>query len=290
MSAQNSGTIGVLTIDVISKPIRTNVDAIRLQGYFGKMSIGGDTRMSETSEDAHEESPSRQSRFKRTVAWEYLRPIVVAVALVFGFMRPFVVEPFQIPSGSMEDTLLVGDHIPVCKFIYGVGIPGTDIKLFDFPEPARGDVFVFVPLHQKSRHFIKRIVAVGGVKDGAYTKRVPRRLRSRYDFPPFRAPYLLPDNDAFADYKLSPQQFHAKFPDGVPFKVPEGHVFTMGDNRDQSSDSRTWGTVPVSQIKGGAFMVFWSHDLLNPKKTLADLEDNRRHPIHQNRATDSFGV
>ena len=282
MSAQNSGTIGVLTIDVISRPIRTNVDAIRLQGYFGQMSIGGDTRMSETSEDAHEESPSRQSRFKRTVAWEYLRPIVVAVALVFWFMRPFVVEPFQIPSGSMEDALLVGDRILVCKFIYGVGIPGTDIKLFDFHEPARGDGFVFVPLHEKSQHFIKRIVAVGGdtvetkqgalyvngvaVKDGAYTKRVPRRLRSRYDFPPFRASYLLPDDDAFADYKLPPKQFRAKFPDEVPFNVSEGHVFAMGDNRDQSSDSRTWGTVPVSQIKRGAFMVFWSYDLLNPKK------------------------
>ena len=138
----------------------------------------------------------------------YLRPIVVAVALVFGFMRPFVVEPFQIPSGSMEDTLLVGDRILVCKFIYGVGIPGTDIKLFDFHEPARGDVFVFVPLHEKSQHFIKRIVAVGGdtvetkrgalyvndvaVKDDAYTKRVPRRLRSRYDFPPSAPPTFCP--------------------------------------------------------------------------------------------------
>ena len=296
MSAQNSGTIGVLTIDVISKPIRTNVDAIRLQGYFGKMSIGGDTRMSETSEDAHEESPSRQSRFKRTVAWEYLRPIVVAVALVFGFMRPFVVEPFQIPSGSMEDTLLAGDRILVCKFIYGVGIPETDIKLFDVHEPARGDVFVFVPLHEKSQHFIKRIVAVGGdtvetkrgalyvndvaVKDDAYTKRMPRRFRSRYDFPPFRArlTFCL-ITTLSADYKLSPEQFHAKFPDEVPFKVSEGHVFAMGDNRDQSSDSRTWGTVPVSQIKGGAFMVFWSYDLLNPKKPWQIWKMIDDHPI-----------
>ena len=118
--------------------------------------------MSETTEDTHKDSPSRWDRFRRTLAWEHLRPIVVAVAFVFGFMRPFVVEPFQIPSGSMEDTLLVGDRILVCKFIYGVGIPGTDIKLFDVHEPARGDVFVFVPLHDKSRHFIKRIVAVSG--------------------------------------------------------------------------------------------------------------------------------
>ena len=94
-------------------------------------------------------------------------------------MRPFVVEPFQIPSGSMEDTLLVGDRILVNKFIYGVRIPGTDIKLLDVHKPARGDVFVFVPLHEKSRHFIKRVVAVGG--DTVETKRwhALRQRRSR---------------------------------------------------------------------------------------------------------------
>ncbi len=235
--------------------------------------------MTHTPPITHEQSTSRQRRSRRTTAWEHLRPIVVAVALVFGFMRPFVVEPFQIPSGSMEDTLLVGDRILVCKFIYGVDIPGTDIKLFDVHEPARGDVFVFVPPHEKSRHFIKRVVAVGGdtvetkggalyvngaaVKDSAYTK---HDHGTPHDFPPFRAPHLLPEDDAFADYKLPLRQFRAKFPEGKPFTVPEGHVFAMGDNRDQSSDSRTWGTVPVSQIKGQAFMVFWSYDMLNPKK------------------------
>ncbi len=238
--------------------------------------------MSETSDNTRKESPSRRRGFRHALAWENLRPIVVALAFVFGFMRPFVVEPFQIPSGSMEDTLLVGDRILVSKFIYGVRIPGTDIKLLDVHKPARGDVFVFVPLHEKSRHFIKRVVAVGGdtvetkdgalyvngvaVKDGAYTKRTPRYRGSQHDFPPFRAPYLLPANDAFADYKFPSRQFHAKFPEGKPFKVPKGHVFAMGDNRDQSSDSRTWGTVPVSQIRGQAFMVFWSYDMLNPKK------------------------
>ena len=253
--------------------------------------------MNQTALDLYDGAPSRRSRFHCAVAWENLRTIVVALVFVIGFMRPFVVEPFQIPSGSMEDTLLVGDRILVCKFIYGVGIPGTDIKLFDMHEPARGDVFVFVPLHEKSRHFIKRVVAIGGdtvetkggalyvngvaVKDGAYTKRTPHYPGTRHDFPPFRAPCLLPEDEAFTDYKLPSRQFRAEFPDGKPFKVPEGHVFAMGDNRDQSSDSRTWGTVPVSQIRGQAFMVFWSYDMLNPKrpweiwKMIADIRFTR---------------
>ena len=208
--------------------------------------------MPQTPPNTHEQSSSQQTRSRRTTAWAHLRPILIAVIFVFGFMRPFVVEPFQIPSGSMEDTLLVGDRIFVCNFIYGVGIPGTDIRLFDVHEPARGDVFVFVPPHEKSRHFIKRVVAVGGdtvetkdgalyvngvaIQDSAYTK---YDHGTPHDFPPFRALHLLPDSDAFADYKLPPRQFRAKFPDGNPFTVPEGHVFAMGDNRDLSSDSRT---------------------------------------------------
>ena len=239
--------------------------------------------MNKTSIDLHEKTPSRWQRFQRTVVWEYLQVIVVAFVLVFGFIRPFVVEAFEIPSGSMEETLLVGDRILVCKFIYGINIPGTKIKLFDFHKPARGDVFVFVPPHERTKHFIKRIVAVGGdtietkgdtlyvngvpIEDSAYTKHVSHAIDPRYNFPPFRKPYYLPNDNAFAPYKFSPNRFHMTFPDGKPFEVPEGYVFAMGDNRDQSSDSRTWGPVSVNDIKGQAFMVFWSYDLFNQKKT-----------------------
>ena len=87
---------------------------------------------------------SKWQKFRKTVVWEYTQVIVVALILVFGFIRPFVVEAFKIPSGSMEDTLLIGDRILVCKFIYGVKIPGTDLKVFDFHKPTRGDVFVFI--------------------------------------------------------------------------------------------------------------------------------------------------
>ena len=238
--------------------------------------------MSKASADTHEKSPSRWKRFLQTVVWEYLQVIVVAIILVFGFIRPFVVEAFEIPSGSMENTLLVGDCILVCKFIYGINVPGTKIKLFDFHKPTRGDVFVFVPPHERTKHFIKRIVAVGGdtietkgdtlyvngvaIEDSAYTKHVSHAIGSRYDFPPFRKPYHLPNDDVFAPYKLSPNQFHMTFPEGLSFRVPEGYVFAMGDNRDQSSDSRTWGPVSVSDIKGQAFMVFWSYDLFNQQR------------------------
>lgn len=216
---------------------------------------------------------SKWQKFRKTVVWEYAQVIVVALILVFGFIRPFVVEAFKIPSGSMEDTLLVGDRILVCKFIYGITIPGTQIKVLDFHKPARGDVFVFIPPHDRERNFIKRIVAVEGdtietrggilyvngeaVDDNHYTKHVtPSRFKK--GFPPFRPPGFLPDAEEFSDYAVPERQFRRKFPDGKPFTVPKGKVFAMGDNRDKSQDSRTWGPVDVSDIKGQAFMVYWS--------------------------------
>ena len=214
-------------------------------------------------------------KFRNSVIWEYFQVIAVALILVFGFIRPFVVEAFKIPSGSMEDTLLIGDRILVCKFIYGFKIPGTDIKVFDFHKPARGDVFVFIPQHEEEKNYIKRIVAVEGdtvhtkgktlyvngkpVNDSLYTKHVQNHYIRKRNFPPFQKPekYMQKDED-YEDFILTDTQFRKKFPEGKPFTVPPEHVFAMGDNRNLSLDSRSWGPVHIDRIKGQAFMVYWS--------------------------------
>ena len=212
--------------------------------------------------------------------WQKFRKIiliiVIALLLILGFIRLFAVQAFKIPSGAMEDTLLIGDHIFISKFAYGMKIPGTDSKIFDFHEPARGDVVVFIPPHNRAQHFIMRIVAVEGdtvktrgdtlyvngtaADDSHYIKHISSSHFKRHDFPPFRQSKYLPDIENFANYTLTESQFRRKFPEGKPFAVPKGMVFAMGDNRDQSSDSRTWGPVDVDDIKGQAFMVYWSFD------------------------------
>ena len=215
---------------------------------------------------------SKRKRLHKSEIHGGLKQIIVSLIFVFGFVNPFIVQAYRIPSGSMEETLLVGDQIWVCKFIYGVKIPGTDIKILDFHKPAHGDVAVFIPPHDE-RHFIKRIVAVEGdtvetrgdtlyvngeaVDDSGYTKYLPFD-HFRRDFPPFRQPEYLPDSENYDNYTLTESQFRRKFPKGKPFTVPKGMVFAMGDNRDQSSDSRFWGPVAVDNIKGQAFMIWWS--------------------------------
>ncbi|CAA9489653.1 MAG: Signal peptidase I [uncultured Rubrobacteraceae bacterium] len=160
---------------------------------------------------------------------EFLLILIVAFALVFGFVRPFVVEAFYIPSGSMIPTLEVGDRVLVNKFIYR------------FEEPERGDVIVFEsvePNPDGSRDdLIKRVVAVGGDE------------------------VAVRDGELFINGEVQNEPFvNDEFPDASffgPTVIPEGRIFAMGDNRSNSRDSRFFGPVPIENIEGEAFIVFW---------------------------------
>ena len=182
-------------------------------------------------------------RAKSTVR-EYAEALGVALLLAL-VIRTFVVQAFKIPSGSMLPTLQIGDHILVNKFIYGprLEVPLTQWSLGQLPgfrEPRAGDVVVFIYPKERDKDFIKRIVAVAGQTVEA------------------RGNTLLIDGkqveDAHAHYE---KRDHVDF---GPYTVPAGHVFVMGDNRDESYDSRFWGPVPIEDIKGQALVIYWSWD------------------------------
>jgi signal peptidase I len=159
---------------------------------------------------------------------EFLVILLISFALVFGFVRPFVVEAFYIPSESMIPTLRVGDRVLVNKFIYR------------FAEPERGDILVFESVEGGSEDLIKRVVAVPG--DTIAVRRGKVVLNGERQ----REPYV---NKKFPDRSFSP-----------PTTIPKGHVFVMGDNRANSRDSRFFGPVPKEKIEGEAFLRFWPPD------------------------------
>ena len=156
---------------------------------------------------------------------EFLVILVVSFVLVFGFVRPFVVEAFWIPSASMVPTLKYGDRVLVNKFIYR------------FTEPERGDVVVFKSVQDDQQDLIKRVVGVPGDKISV------RGGRLFVNDEPQREPYV--------NKKLPDRSFAA------PTTVPGNHVFVMGDNRANSQDSRVFGPVPKENIEGEAFLRFW---------------------------------
>ena len=176
---------------------------------------------------------------KKKFIKEYIEPIVIAV-LIALFIRAFIVQAFKIPSSSMEPTLLVGDYLLVNKFIYGVRIPYSDMKFFEYKKPKRGDIIVFVFPKDRKKDFIKRVVGTGGEK------------------------VTIIHNKIYIDDKLIDDPWgHFTMPrssieDYGPIKVPEGSLFVMGDNRDNSQDSRFWGFVNINEVKGKAFIIYFS--------------------------------
>lgn len=176
---------------------------------------------------------------------EWIESIAIALVLAL-FIRTFVVQAFKIPSGSMEPTLLIGDHLLVNKFLYGTTIPFTDLNILPIREPERGDVIVFIYPVDPTKDFIKRVVGLPGDKVEVIEKKVYINDK------PVEDPYA-----HFADNMIIPKGREPRDNFG-PVIVPQESFFVMGDNRDRSYDSRFWGFVKKSEIKGKAFIIYWS--------------------------------
>jgi signal peptidase I len=196
--------------------------------------------------------------FKKSVAREYFESLVIAVILAL-FIRTFVVQAFKIPTGSMEQNLLIGDHLLVNKFVFGPAASGIERALLPMKDIARGDVLVFKYPEDPERDFIKRVIGLPGDQIEVRHKRVfvnGKPLDEPYVFH-MEEPPPLPENPTSADVHPSngdPREFYA------PVTVPPNHYFAMGDNRDNSQDSRYWGFLPRDYVKGRALVIYWSYD------------------------------
>lgn len=184
-------------------------------------------------------------RAKQSKLWEYTKAIGTALILAL-IIRAYVVQAFKIPSGSMIPTLLIGDHVLVNKFIYGTTLPFSDTRILPLRAPRRGDVIVFKYPEDPSRDFIKRVVGVEGDMVESRGKVV------HVNGKPLTEPYM-----QHTDPAVRTAQPRDNF---GPYLVPKGKFFVMGDNRDQSYDSRYWGYVDLSDIRGKAFILYWSWD------------------------------
>jgi signal peptidase I len=165
-----------------------------------------------------------------------------------------VVQAFKIPSGSMEDTLLIGDHILVNKLSYGLQLPFIDAKVRLFGllgGPARGDIIVFPFPRDPSRDFIKRVVGLPGDRVEV------RNHRAYINGEPLKEPYVKLDERATT--------YPSRYSHWGPDVVPPGKLFVLGDNRDNSADGRDWGFLDSAQVKGRAFIIYWSWDSSEPK-------------------------
>ena len=178
---------------------------------------------------------------------ENIEALVIAILLAL-FIRAFIVQAFKIPSGSMKNTLQIGDHILANKFIYGVKLPYFNTTIIPYKKPQRGDIVIFkFPLDPK-KDFIKRTIGVSGDIIEIRDKKVyvnKKRLEQDYAI--------------YTDLRIIPKAMQPRDNFG-PITVPEDSIFVMGDNRDNSHDSRFWGFVNLKDIKGKAFIIYWSWD------------------------------
>lgn len=222
-----------------------------------------DNRSDWDGEGSRAGSPARRATW-RAIAGDWLKSLIVALG-IFLVVRTFVVEAFKIPTSSMENTLLVGDFLLVNKAVYGGHIPGTPWSLGAVREPERGDVVVFHPPHEPERNYVKRLVGmpndtlemhdkalvVNGIPlDEPYARHLDNRGDTEHPAMEWQSHHLIA--------APPPREYHPTRDNWGPLVVPEGHYFVLGDNRDNSEDSRYWGFVPRDQIRGRPWLVYYS--------------------------------
>lgn len=220
------------------------------------------------------------------VLWEWTKSIAVAFVL-FILIRTFLVQAFKIPTGSMEDTLLIGDFLLVNKAVYGAQIPGTEIRLPGFREIQRGDIVVFVypdPYNEydPDPDYVKRVVGAPGDTlemrakallvngerfDEAYVEHLDGRDDQYRPQFAWQRRFLAPGVD--------PAAYRPSRDDWGPIVVPPESYFVMGDNRDNSADSRYWGFVPQRAIKGRPLIVYFSKESASPLPGLSEIRFER---------------
>jgi signal peptidase I len=188
----------------------------------------------------------------KSVVREYFELIAETAVFVF-FVMTFVVQAFQIPTGSMEPTLLVGDFLLVNKLVYTGGGSAIDRALLPRRALRRQDIIVFKYPNDLTKDYVKRVIGLPGEKLEIKNKQVFINDR------PLDEPYKV-----HSDTQVYPKNDYYHYDDAIrdnygPVTVPEGHIFAMGDNRDNSSDSRYWGFLPLSYLKGRPWMIYFSY-------------------------------
>ena len=191
--------------------------------------------------------------YRKSTAREYFESIAIAVILAL-FIRTFVVQAFKIPTGSMENNLLIGDHLLVNKFVFGPVASPIERALLPVGTIRRGDIIVFKYPEEPERDFIKRVIGLPGESVELREKKVS------INGTPLEEPYvhfLQPPGQNSEFHEVTSFDVRERY---GPVTVPPNHFFVMGDNRDNSQDSRYWGFLPRDYIKGRALMVYWSYE------------------------------
>ena len=188
--------------------------------------------------------------FQKSTLREYFEALVTAVILAL-FVRTFVVQAFKIPTGSMENNLLIGDHLLVNKLVSGPSATSFERTILPMRDPRRGDVVVFKYPDEPERDFIKRVIGLPGETLELRNKKV------YINGQPLDEPYVHFLEPATEGQEVTSFDVRERY---GPVRIPDGQYFVMGDNRDNSQDSRYWGFLPRHYIKGKALMIYWSYD------------------------------